>query len=406
MTFAELGASGDTALSVSVLTRRVAEVLQADPTLAAVWVAGEVSDFRRATSGHIYFRLRDAEAALNCVMWRGDANRLAFRPGNGDHVTAHGRVTVYVARGEYQLQVSEMRPAGQGALLRALEELRMRLAAEGLLDPARKRALPPFPDTVVVVTSLAGAAVRDICVTLHSADPPPAIVLVDAQVQGAGAPAAIAAAVDRAARIPGADVVIVGRGGGAMEDLWAFNSEAVARAIASCPVPVIAAVGHETDVTLADQVADVRVATPTAAGELVVAMRGTLLQRLHGAQRGVVRLVYGRIREARAELDGLGRHWCLAHPEWMVNQRRQRLDDCEARAVHAAERGLAEARNRLGLAAARANALNPLQVLARGYAAVSRQADGRPVVRRAEVEAGELLRLTFADGSVRARAEE
>ncbi|HEV2105843.1 MAG TPA: exodeoxyribonuclease VII large subunit, partial [Candidatus Eisenbacteria bacterium] len=262
-------AAGDRVLSVGELTRAIKETLA--ERFPAVWVRGEVSGLRHPESGHYYFSLKEGRAAvLGCAVWRTTAQRLAFTLRDGLEVEAFGRIEVYEPRGGYQLIVEALRPAGLGALLLQLEELRRRLAAEGLFEAARKRPLPPYPARIGVVTSPVGAAVRDVVKVLRARWPGIGIVLAPVRVQGEGAAAEIAAAIERFNRHGGVDLLIVGRGGGSIEDLWAFNEEPVVRAIAGSRLPVISAVGHEVDVTLADLAADVRAATPSNAAELAV----------------------------------------------------------------------------------------------------------------------------------------
>ncbi|HEU4752173.1 MAG TPA: exodeoxyribonuclease VII large subunit, partial [Armatimonadota bacterium] len=270
--------SGPT-LSVRDLTLHLATLVRCDDILHDIWVRGEVSNCSRSAAGHLFFSLKDEEACLAAVVWRTAAARLCFELKPGDQVLAHGHLEVYPPRGQYQLVVDELEPDGSGAQHLSLEQVKARLLAEGLLDEERKRPLPAFPQRVAVITSIHGAAVRDICVTLRNRPSPPEIVLVPATVQGEGAEESLCTALQRAERYSGADVLILARGGGSSEDLWSFNSERLGRLIAACTVPVISAVGHETDFTLADLVADLRAATPTAAAELVLARRDEMVYR-------------------------------------------------------------------------------------------------------------------------------
>lgn len=393
---------GGGAVSVSILTQHLAGIIRYDEVLQDIWVRGEISNCTRAASGHLYFSMKDDQACLGCVMWRSSAGRLRFRPEPGMQVLAHGRISVYAARGQYQLDVDDLQPDGAGALFLAFEQVKARLLSEGLFELDRKRPLPAFPTTVAVVTSLSGAAVRDICAILGSDPNPPRVVLVPAQVQGEGAEESICAALELANRSSGADVIIVGRGGGAIEDLWCFNSEAVARAIAGSALPVISAVGHETDVTLADLVADVRAPTPTAAASLVVDSRRDVLDRWERASAQVAALVQSRLETERLRWEGLRRRMPLARPEWLVATRRQRLDELNARLARAREALFSEHRHRLALAVGKLEGLSPLATLARGYARVSRTENDTPITSAQAVRPGDTLRIHFHDGDVEA----
>jgi exodeoxyribonuclease VII large subunit len=374
------GAEPRVAYSVSALNRLVREVL--DSTLPPLWVGGEVANWKRSARGHCYFSLRDAEAQVRCVLFAGDASRLPTEPEEGMRVRVLATVTLYEARGEYQLIVREMEAVDTGGLWRlAFERLRARLEEEGLLDPARKRALPRCPARVGVVTSPVGAAVHDILRVIEARAPWTTVVLSPARVQGDGAEHEIAASLDRLARHGDVDVIIVGRGGGSVEDLWAFNREEVARAIAACRVPVVSAVGHEVDVTIADLVADHRAATPSAAAERVV---------LDGAE------LVGQLRVAGSRLRaGLRR---------AVEQRWRDADDLAA-ALRGRMSLLLERRSsRLGRASERLEARSPLAALQRGYA-VAQSPDGRVLRRVREFEEVGRFRLRVVDGEVDALVE-
>jgi exodeoxyribonuclease VII large subunit len=398
-----LGGGSAAALSISQLTQHLTMVLLHDEVLQDVWIRGEVSNFTRASSGHLYFSLKDDGACLSCVMWRGAVMRLKFRPGAGMQVVARGRINVYAQRGQYQLEVEELRSDGAGSLYVAFERLKAQLLAEGLLDAARKRPLPVFPLRVALVTSPSGAALRDMCAILSRAAHPPGIVIVPVQVQGTGAPSSVSRGIQRANAARGVDLIIVGRGGGSVEDLWGFNAEIVARAIAASRVPVISAVGHETDVTLADLVADARAATPTAAAEMVVDSRDDLLRRLARGTAEARALFEARLESARLRYEGLSRRMPLARPGWMVDQRRQRLDDLAARLLRAREHSLSRWQHRLALAAGKLDSLSPLATLARGYGAVVRLPEREAVVSVAELSQGEDVRVRLADGAFEAR---
>ncbi|HYW11977.1 MAG TPA: exodeoxyribonuclease VII large subunit [Longimicrobium sp.] len=348
---------------------------------SAVWVNGEVTSFTRAKSGHCYFTLRDRESQVRCVMWRPDAKRLPTQPAEGMEVRALGKLTIYEGRGEFQLVVSELEARGEGLWKLAFDRLRIKLEMEGLTSPARKRPIPLHPACVGIVTSSAGAALHDVISVIRRRAPWTRIVLSAARVQGEGAADEIAAAIRRIGAAGCADVLIVGRGGGSTEDLWAFNEEPVARAIAESPVPVISAVGHETDFTIADLVADLRAPTPSAAAEAAVPDRLTL-------RRGLVDL-RGR----------MGR--CVAE---RVENHRERLFEARLDLRDARERLVAGRRDRIAALAGRLNALSPLSTLARGYA-VPLDPAGRVLRRAADFAPGAEFRLRVVDGSVTARVE-
>jgi len=394
------GGGSDAALTITGLTRHISGLLRCDDILQDVWVRGEVSNFSRAGSGHLYFSLKDENACIGCVMWRSAAARLAFQPQSGMQLIAHGQIDVYQQRGQYQLVVDSLVPDGAGALHLALEQSRARLLAEGLLDPERKRPLPTFPQRIAVVTSLTGAAVRDICVILRSRPYPPDIVLIPALVQGDGAERSICAGLELANTHSGADLIIVGRGGGSLEDLWSFNSERVARAIAGSRLPVISAVGHETDFTLADMAADLRAPTPTAAAELAVASRDQqIAQFTHLEQRARAALA-GRVERARLRLDGLQLRAPLAHPVWMIERRRQRLDDLQGRLFRARNLSVQRWQHRLALTVSKLQGVNPLATLARGYSVVTRLPDNAALTSIEQVLPGGRIRVHLTDGTV------
>jgi len=435
-------------LSVGELTRRIRETLE--DGFPAVWVRGELSGVRPSDRGHLYFTLKDGrDAVLSCAMWRSQTQRLSFEPRDGLAVEVFGGIEVYAPRGQYQLIVREMRPAGLGALLLALEELKRKLQAEGLFDPRRKRPLPRYPRAIGLVTSPTGAAIRDLTKVLQARWPAIRLVLAPVRVQGEGAAEEIARAIERFNRLNDVDVLIVGRGGGSIEDLWAFNEERVVRAIAGSRIPTISAVGHEVDVTLADLAADVRAATPSNAAELAVpdrvevrrrvmllrarlerAMRETLADRRKRLaallaqygfrrQRDVIdrlgqrvdvaiermrqalRLVLARARE---RLDtASGRYGLREFPRTLARRRddvaalRERLTDAAVATVQ-------RRRTRLVAAGDRLRALSPRLVLERGYSLV-RRADGTLVRSARGLAVGEALAVEFAEGGADTRIE-
>ena len=385
-------------MTVGELTQRISGLILADSLLQDVWVRGEISRYTRHSSGHHYFTLKDEQSVLSCVMWRGSANRLRFQPGDGMEVLAHGHVDLYERRGQYQLVVDELQPDGLGALFLAFEQTRQRLEAEGLFALERKRPLPLFPQRVAIITSRTAAALQDMLHILRRDPPSPEIVLVPALMQGEGAAASVCAAIERANRRSGADLLIVGRGGGSLEDLWTFNEEEVARAIAGSEMPVISGVGHESDTTLADYAADVRAPTPTAAAEIVIARR---MEFLDGVRERVDRIrerVAQQVLVARHRYEAVAHHPLLSRRMEPVETRRQWLDDLEQRRRRAAETLLVGRRRGLEVLEARLETLSPLAVLRRGYAAVTRLADGRRLESVAAVKVEDVVRIDWADG--------
>lgn len=391
--------------------------------IGALWIEGETTSVTRASSGHVYFALKDRISQLRAVMWRSDAQRLRFRMEDGQVLRCRGQMTIYERDGKFQLMVNYAEPAGLGADALALEQLKRKLAEEGLFDRARKRPLPLLPRRIGVVTSKSGAAVRDIIRTVHRRFPVP-ILVADASVQGANAPREIALAIGALSRTD-VDIIIVGRGGGSASDLAAFNQEIVVRAIASCPIPTISAVGHEVDVSLADLAADARAATPTAAGEMAVPVLADLAHTLHKEQARLRREMDIRIHNARQEIDGLSAHAgrCvtarLARERRELNDIRSRLQACHPQArlvAHRSElkdlvaRADALMRGRLDSAGrafaplvARLDSLSPLRVLERGYALAT--SAGHVITDAADVAVGDTLEVRVARGEIACRVE-
>ncbi|MDX1567277.1 MAG: exodeoxyribonuclease VII large subunit [Longimicrobiales bacterium] len=385
--------------TVSEINRAVRTLLE--ETIPAVWVGGEVSNWTRARSGHRYFSLKDDNAQIDCVMWRHAAERLPTDPEEGTAVRAYGTLTLYEARGRYQLVVQKLEGEGAEGLWRiAFEKLRKKLEAEGLLAPERKREIPRFPETVGVVTSATGAALHDILTVIRRRAPWVRVLVRGTRVQGEGAAEEIAAALRTLTSHGRVDVVIVGRGGGSIEDLWAFNEEPVARAIVDCPVPVISAVGHEVDVTISDLVADLRAPTPSAAGEAAVPDTDALLETLRGIRprlvrslRGMVERRWQRADESHARLGRAAERY-LAPRREKVSRGRDRL----AREIRAVIEGK---RHRLGALAGRVEALSPLSTLQRGYAVP--RADGRVLRRTSDFQEGDRFVLHVVDGEIESR---
>lgn len=391
-------------LTVRALTLYIKGLLERDPELAAVWVRGELSNCKiYPGSGHMYFTLKDEASAINGVMWRSEVQKLRFRPQDGMQVLVWGNIGVYETAGRYQLYAREMEPAGVGALYLQLEELKQKLAAEGLFAPERKRPLPYLPRRVGVVTSPAGAAVRDIIIVCRRRWPGVRIVLAPAVVQGAEAPASIVAALALVAQVPEVDVIICGRGGGSLEELWGFNDERVVRAIAACPMPVISAVGHETDTTLADFAADRRAATPSNAAELAVPEAAALRGALADYRLRLGQALRRRIGVERGRVDVLLRRATLARPQARVAQGRLRVDELSHRLGLAVRRRVQREQGRLQRAAAALEAMSPLAVLGRGYAIAFK--GGHVLKEAGTASPGDSIRVRLHQGQLTARVE-
>ncbi|HUG89548.1 MAG TPA: exodeoxyribonuclease VII large subunit [Planctomycetaceae bacterium] len=390
-------------LSVSELSRQLKNLVEA--SFPEVAVIGEISNLSRAASGHVYLTLKDDTAQIRAVLWRRAAERIRFEMHDGLEVVAIGPVEVYPPRGQYQLVVEELIPRGMGPLELAFRQLQLKLAAEGLFAPERKRPLPRFPRRIALVTSPTGAAVRDLLKVITRRWKAAAIVVIPVAVQGEGAGREIAAALRRVHQIPGVDVVVTGRGGGSLEDLWAFNEELVARAIADCRVPVVCGVGHEVDVTIADLVADVRAATPSQAGELVVPLESEVrgeLRRLGERLRTALDSQTGR---ARLRLDALASRTVFTRPFAALANRTASLDDLSARLGQAVRNRMARERQRAESLSRSLDALSPLKVLGRGYS-ITRRFDTGAIVRSArDVAAGESVETLLAAGRLISRVE-
>jgi exodeoxyribonuclease VII large subunit len=396
----EAAGPGPKIWSVSEINSALRALLE--ETLPDLWISGEVANWTRARSGHCYFTLKDDRAQLRSVMWRPQAARLPIDPEEGMRVRVHGSVTLYEARGETQFVVRELEAEGEEGLWKiAFERLRKQLEAEGLLDPARKRPLPRFPRTVGIVTSPTGAALRDILSVIGRRAPWTRVLLRGARVQGEGASAEVAAAIRALAAHGDVDVLIVGRGGGSIEDLWAFNEEPVLRAIAECPVPVISAVGHETDVTLSDLVADRRAPTPSAAAEAAVQDGAALLEVLARVRPRLAGGLRGQVERRRLRLERAGTRVERAMQR-MLQPRRTALERLEGRLARAMRDAVQRRRERMATAAARIEALSPLSTLRRGYA-VPRSPDGRVLRSGDDFRAHPDFHLRLVDALVDAR---
>lgn len=389
-------------LTVTQLNEYVRRSLASDPMLREISLSGEISGFKKQISGHWYFTLKDEQSRINCVLFRQNTLRVPFEPRDGDQVTLTGSVGLYTGSGSYQFYAESMQRSGQGELYRQFERLKARLAAEGLFDPARKKLLPYRPSRIAVVTSRSGAVIHDIVTVAGRRDPSVQIILRPTLVQGEGAAQDIAAGIAEAVRLARADMLIVGRGGGSMEDLWAFNEEAVVRAICDCPIPVISAVGHEVDVTLADFAADVRAATPSAAAEIAVPDR----ERLREAMRQLLLRLEGAgdayMLSRASAADALIHRLNLRHPAMQIRSMQSRCVLQIAAMNRAMESRVSLSRARLSGTAEKLQALGPRQALGRGYAVVI--SDGR--VAQSLSELGEEALLLFRDGRARVRTIE
>jgi exodeoxyribonuclease VII large subunit len=390
-------------LSVSEVTARVKEVIACDDLLADVRVAGEVSNLSRPASGHLYFTLKDEGAQLRCVMWRSYAARLSRLPRNGDAVIARGRIDVYERDGVYQLYVEALVGQGIGDLNAEFERLKQKLQAEGLFDAARKRPLPRFPRALGIVTSPTGAALQDILNVLRRRYPLLEVYLSPTLVQGEDAPEQIVRAIQRLNDAGCCDVILVARGGGSLEELWAFNDERVVRAIAASPTPVVSGIGHEIDYTLADFAADVRAPTPSAAAEIITPDINDLRLQVDAMSLTLTETMQARLTRARASLSTLQRALRLLSPFNQLARQRERLDEARTRLAAALAHRLAVLRLRLDGLRARLEGVGPLATLARGYAIV-RDADGRTVRSVRAVQRGARLQIKVADGSFDAQA--
>ena len=391
-------------LTVSALTHLIEATLES--TFCSLWVSGEVADVSRPHSGHVYFTLKDQTAQLRSVLWRTSAARLKFQLEDGQQVICQGDLDVYPPRGTYQLVVQHVEPQGQGALLLAFQQLQKRLASEGLFDPRHKKPLPSFPRRVGFVTSPGGAAVHDFLQVAARRFRGVNIVIIPARVQGAGAAAEIARGIETANRLqPPLDCLVVGRGGGSMEDLWSFNEEIVVRAIFASKIPVVSAVGHEIDVTLADLVADVRALTPSEAAERIIPSADELTHRLNTIRQRIASMLQTRLASSRRHLDQLARTRILRNPRSLTYDLSRRLDELDERALRATRRLLTKSRDRLAALAARAESLSPLAVLARGYSLTTAADNPEPLTSAAQLHPGQLLHTRLVSATLTSRLE-
>lgn len=387
-------------LSITQINEYIKTVIDADSLLAGIAVRGEISNYKVYPSGHHYFTLKDESAALKCVMFKSSAVRLRFRPENGMKVIALGRITVYPRDGAYQLYCTNMTVDGVGDLHAAFEQLKAKLGAQGLFDPEHKKPIPKYPKVIGIITSEAGAAVHDMLRILNKRYPLVKVRLLPVRVQGAEAPPEIAAAIRYANRFSLADILIVGRGGGSIEDLWAFNDERVAYAIYESKIPVISAVGHEPDVTISDYVADMRAATPSNAAELAVPDQNALKQNLDGCFNSMLTSFTRQLKASRQQLNSLASSPCIKSPMGYLQQRSDTLKALSVR-LHAAGRNSLHIRKQLYISlTSKLDAMSPLKVLTRGYSMVQK---GDTVIRSAEqLQPGDRITVRFASDSAQA----
>ncbi|MBR2216664.1 MAG: exodeoxyribonuclease VII large subunit [Selenomonadaceae bacterium] len=391
--------------SVSEVTKYIKEKFSRDAALQGILLRGEVSNFKRYPSEHCYFTLKDAGAALKCVMFKSRARYLKFVPRDGMQVIAEGRIEVYERDGVYQLYVDSLAPEGTGALAMAFAQLKEKLTAEGLFAPEHKQPIPPFPRCIGVVTSSAGAVLRDIYRVSKRRFPGVKLALYPVAVQGEGAAEQIAAGIAFFnAKYP-VDVLIVGRGGGSLEDLWAFNEEIVVRAIFASKIPVISAVGHETDFTLADFVSDLRAATPSQAAELAVPDRADLIRQVTSLTSRLTAISRRQLEAKRHRLLAASQSFVFTRPERLLESKQQRLDMARIQLLQLAKSQLSSKRHRLDLALKKLDMLSPTRVLRRGYAALEDEG-GKPIHSVSQLAVGDILGLILTDGRIRARVAE
>lgn len=392
--------------SVHQINEYVRGLLGRDPILQDVWVRGEISNLKVHTSGHIYFTLKDEQDRIRCVLFRQNQRDMGFIPSDGMRVLVRGQVSLYCKDGQYQIYVMGIEKDGIGELYLAFEALKQRLKAEGLFDAQHKKPIPSFPKKIAVITSPTGAAVRDIIKVVRRRCPCVDILVVPVLVQGHAAPAQIAAALDYVNTRDDIDTIIVGRGGGSLEELWAFNEEVVARAIWRSRIPVISAVGHETDFTIADFVADLRAPTPSAAAEMAVPMFPHLQEVLSGLNVRLVEAMRNMLLHRRRSLEHLRSSYAFRYPDRIMQQRKQQLDQAHTRLCSAFNDLLVSRREKLSRLAAALDALSPLAVLGRGYAFVTLKPGERTVCSVTSLKRGDDITVHFKDGKAHCKVEE
>ncbi|RKY80588.1 exodeoxyribonuclease VII large subunit [candidate division KSB1 bacterium] len=390
--------------SITELTRQIKFLLESH--FPNVWVKGEISNFKLHSSGHMYFSLKDENAQLPCVMWRGRNNLLFFMPKDGMKVVAQGNVTVYEKRGYYQFEVLELQPAGIGELQLAFEQLKQRLKAEGLFEAEHKKPIPAYPERIGIVTSATGAAIRDLVTVVGRRFPSVQLILNPVRVQGDGAAEDIARAIDEFNEYGQVDVLIVGRGGGSLEDLWPFNEEVVARAIFRSKIPIISAVGHEVDFSISDFVADLRAPTPSAAAELVVRNRDELLSTLQAMVQKMYRLLKEKIRYYRDKVNYLESSYALRRPADVIKEYNQRLDELTRTMETALTHQIERERARIAALTKHLENLNPLSIMKRGYSICYREQDGHIIIDAVQLQKEDKIRVQFAKGQIRGTVDE
>lgn len=386
-------------LTVLQVNEYIRVAMERDPVLTSVAVRGEISNYKVYPSGHHYFTLKDNDSSLRCVMFKGNAMRLRFRPENGMQIIAMGKISVYPRDGAYQLYCNALALDGAGDLHAAFEQLKAKLAAQGMFDPSHKKPIPKYPKTIGIVTSSAGAAIHDMLRILRKRYPLVQVRLLPVRVQGAEAPSEIASAIYYANAWNLADLLIVGRGGGSIEDLWAFNDELVAKAIYDSQIPVISAVGHEPDVTISDYVADLRAATPSNAAELAVPDCDALMQNLDGAYNRMLTVFNRQLMDARKHLSILAGSACLQNPTQYIQQRKQAANLLYNRLISGYERTLSTKKHQFASVTAKLDAMSPLKVLARGYSMAQDQ-DGNLISSIHETQPGNQIQITLSDGTL------
>ena len=390
-------------LSVSQLTSYLRQVLESDEILQDLWVTGEISNLSKPASGHLYFTLKDNDSAVRCVMWRFAASRLSFAPRDGNAVEAHGSMSIYEVSGQVQLYVDTLTPAGEGALYQEYLRLKAKLEAEGLFDPETKRPLPPLPKRIGIVTSPTGAALQDMLDTIRRRFPIAEVILAPTTVQGLDAPSNIVASLERLNREVHPDVVLIGRGGGSIEDLWAFNDEAVARAVAASTTPIVSGVGHETDFTLTDFAADLRAPTPTAAAEVATPDKLDLLAQVGDLANQHTAIFQALLSDLRWKVTQLQSNLVQLSPKHTIDTYHQRLDEITNRINRAAIYKLEKDQLKLENLQQSLRSLNPIAVLNRGYAIVTKKADQTVIKNAEQVTIHDDVHIRVSQGSLDAR---
>jgi exodeoxyribonuclease VII large subunit len=390
-------------LTVSALNREVRQLIE--QSLGLVWVEGEISNLARPSSGHIYFSLKDEKAQVRCAMFRQQNRKIGFEPANGLQVLVRGRVSLYEPRGDYQLIAEHMEVAGEGALRQRFEALKARREQEGLFEPGRKRELPDIPERIGIITSPTGAALRDVLISLRRRFPAARVLIYPTSVQGDKAAGEIVTALERASARAECDLLILTRGGGSLEDLWPFNEETVARAVAAVAIPIIVGVGHETDFTIAEFVADLRAPTPSQAAELAVPEQRDYLDRIQGVAEALERYLRRALRDEQRKLDALEHRLNRAHPGVMLRAKQQRVDELEGRMRRALKQSMAAVAARVKLVERGLTSLSPLATLDRGYAIVTRRPDGELVTNSVAVSKGAQIDIRLAAGKLAATVD-